>query len=243
MRQTVRLDAESSPPGVPLRDRLARGPTRAEGALPGRRARPARDLRDAVRRRRAPDALLDAPRPRAVRGPRPPLRRPLRARLRRRPAVRRDLRLVRPRNRDAHDASCARRGGPTPKPTSATTSSPSRSTPIAAAGRRPASPRRPCASTRRCCSATGGRAALLVLHRHPGLLVDTVKRAEDGDELIVRLYEAHGGRGTARLRVGVPFTEAWFTNLLEDRLGPPRSTATRSSIPFRPFEIVTLRLR
>ena len=31
----------------------------------------------------------------------------------------------------------------------------------------------------------------------PGLLVDTVKRAEDGDELIVRLYEAHGGRGSA----------------------------------------------
>ena len=27
----------------------------------------------------------------------------------------------------------------------------------------------------------------------PGLFVDTVKRAEDGDELIVRLYEAHGG--------------------------------------------------
>ena len=46
--------------------------------------------------------------------------------------------------------------------------------------------------------------------------------------MIVRLYEAHGGRGTARLRVGVPFGEAWFTNLLEDRLARRRSTATRS---------------
>ena len=35
------------------------------------------------------------------------------------------------------------------------------------------------------------------------LMVDTVKPAEDGDGLIVRLYEAHGGRGVARLRVGV----------------------------------------
>ena len=51
-------------------------------------------------------------------------------------------------------------------------------------------------------------------------MVDTVKPAEDGDGLIVRLYEAHGGRGVARLRVGVPFAEAWFANLLEDRLGP-----------------------
>ena len=43
---------------VPLRDRLAGGPAGAEGALPGRRARAAGDVRDAVRRRRAPDALL-----------------------------------------------------------------------------------------------------------------------------------------------------------------------------------------
>src|SRR3954454_10878139 len=40
----------------------------------------------------------------------------------------------------------------------------------------------------------------------PNLVLDTVKRAEDSDALVVRLYEAHGARGTARLRVGVPFT-------------------------------------
>ena len=90
-------------PRVPLRDRLARGPPRAEGPLPGRRPRAPCDLRDAVRRRRAPDALLDAPRPRPVRGPRPSLRRPLRARLRRRAALGCDLRLVRSRRGHAHD--------------------------------------------------------------------------------------------------------------------------------------------
>ena len=42
----------------------------------------------------------------------------------------------------------------------------------------------------------------------PNLVLDTVKRAEDSDALVVRLYEAHGARGTARLRVGVPFTDA-----------------------------------
>ncbi|MGZ4279789.1 MAG: alpha-mannosidase [Solirubrobacteraceae bacterium] len=76
----------------------------------------------------------------------------------------------------------------------------------------------------------------------PGLFVDTVKCAEDGDELIVRLYEAHGGRGTARLRVGLPFTEAWFTNLLEDRLAPAEVDGDEVVIPFRPFEIVTIAL-
>jgi alpha-mannosidase len=75
-----------------------------------------------------------------------------------------------------------------------------------------------------------------------GVFVDTVKRAEDGDALIVRLYEAHGGRGVARLRVGVPFSEAWFTNLLEDRVGAAEVDGDEVVIPYRPFEIVTVAL-
>ena len=73
-------------------------------------------------------------------------------------------------------------------------------------------------------------------------MVDTVKPAEDGDGLIVRLYEAHGARGMARLRVGVPFGEAWFANLLEDRLAPAEVEGDEVVIPFRPFEIVTVAL-
>jgi alpha-mannosidase len=76
----------------------------------------------------------------------------------------------------------------------------------------------------------------------PGLLVDTVKPAEDGDALIVRLYEAHGGRGTARLCVGVPFGEAWFANMLEDRLADAHVDGAEVTIPYRPFEIVTVAL-
>jgi alpha-mannosidase len=75
-----------------------------------------------------------------------------------------------------------------------------------------------------------------------GVFIDTVKRAEDSDDLIVRLYEGHGGRGVARLRVGLPFTEAWFTNLLEDRLSGAEVDGDEVVIPFRPFEIVTLAL-
>jgi alpha-mannosidase len=76
----------------------------------------------------------------------------------------------------------------------------------------------------------------------PGVFIDTVKRAEDGDDLIVRLYEGHGGRGVARLRVGLPFTEAWFTNLLEDRLSEAEVDGDQVVVPLRPFEIVSLAL-
>ena len=33
------------------------------------------------------------------------------------------------------------------------------------------------------------------------LMLDTIKRAEDSDALVLRLYEAHGARGTARVRL------------------------------------------
>ena len=50
----------------------------------------------------------------------------------------------------------------------------------------------------------------------PNLVLDTIKRAEDSDALVLRLYEAHGGRGRARLRVAAPFSSARRANVLED---------------------------
>jgi alpha-mannosidase len=73
-----------------------------------------------------------------------------------------------------------------------------------------------------------------------GLVLDTIKLAEDGDGLVLRLYEANGGRGVARVRLGVPFARAWFTNLLEDQGEPARLENDAIVVPYRPYEIVTL---
>src|SRR4029079_2107957 len=86
---------------VPRRGRLAREPHAPQGLLPARRARREGDVRDAVRVRRAADALLDELGPGALRGSRAPLRRPLRARLRRRAPERLQVRLQLLRNRAA----------------------------------------------------------------------------------------------------------------------------------------------
>src|SRR4051794_23162736 len=53
----------------------------------------------------------------------------------------------------------------------------------------------------------------------PNLVLDTVKRAEDSDGLVLRLYEAHGARGRGRIRVGLPCTRAACANLLEGEAG------------------------
>jgi alpha-mannosidase len=74
------------------------------------------------------------------------------------------------------------------------------------------------------------------------IVVETIKRAEDGNGLIVRLYESQRRRGQARLQLGFKPGSAWRTNLLEENqeeLTPDGNTLTLS---VRPYEIVTLRL-
>ena len=74
------------------------------------------------------------------------------------------------------------------------------------------------------------------------IIVETIKCAEDGNGLIVRLYESQRRRGQARLHLGFELSSAWRTNLLEENqteLTPDGNTLTLS---IRPYEIVTLRL-
>ncbi len=87
---------------------------------------------------------------------------------------------------------------------------------------------------------TGSAVAPLVAVE--GAIIDTVKLAEDrSGDVIVRLYEATGGRSTATLRGD--FTRATLTNILEEvdtALGTSSEGVWR--LPLRPFELVTLRL-
>lgn len=78
---------------------------------------------------------------------------------------------------------------------------------------------------------------------HPSLVLDTVKKAEDSDDLIVRLYESRGTRGAAELVSGLPVTGAERVNLLEERAGACAVRGGRVKLEFRPFEIISLRLR
>jgi alpha-mannosidase len=69
------------------------------------------------------------------------------------------------------------------------------------------------------------------------------KRSEDGEAVILRLYEPHGARGPARLRFPGGLKGAEKTNLLEDRGGTPVEVEGGGiDLEVRPFEVVTLRL-
>jgi alpha-mannosidase len=75
------------------------------------------------------------------------------------------------------------------------------------------------------------------------LVLDTIKRAEDSDELVLRLYEAHGGRGVARVRLAVPTSSALRANLLEDGGDALEFDDGAIVVPYRPHEIVTVKVR
>jgi alpha-mannosidase len=77
----------------------------------------------------------------------------------------------------------------------------------------------------------------------PDLVIDTIKKAQDEDALIVRLYECHGARGVTSLRLETPVKSARFCNLLEDDGPVAKVRGGRIEIPYRPFEIISLKVR
>jgi alpha-mannosidase len=76
----------------------------------------------------------------------------------------------------------------------------------------------------------------------PNLVLDTIKRAEDSDALVLRLYEAHGARGVARVRLGVPFDSAVRANALEDDGEALEVEGGEILLPYRPHQIITVKV-
>ena len=77
----------------------------------------------------------------------------------------------------------------------------------------------------------------------PNLVLDTIKRAEGSDALLLRLYEGHGARGTARLSLAAPFAEARRATLLEEPGTPLAVEGSAIVVPYGPHEIVTVSCR
>ncbi|HEU5330661.1 MAG TPA: alpha-mannosidase [Thermomicrobiales bacterium] len=83
----------------------------------------------------------------------------------------------------------------------------------------------------------------LVTCDRPGLVIDTIKPALDGQGVILRLYEAHGTRGPATLRFAHPISAAETCTLLEERAGAvAQPDATTLRLTVRPYELLTLRV-
>ncbi|MFA9478115.1 alpha-mannosidase [Phycisphaerales bacterium AB-hyl4] len=76
----------------------------------------------------------------------------------------------------------------------------------------------------------------------PGVVIDTVKLAEDGDGIVLRLYEIRGGRGEANLVFDRPVSHVEETDLLE-RTTQTHEATGRVRLRFTPFQIRTVKVR
>jgi len=78
----------------------------------------------------------------------------------------------------------------------------------------------------------------------PNVLVVTIKRAEDGQGVIVRLIETDGKQGTATLTLpALAVEKAWQTNIVEENQAELEHTDHSVTMPVRSFGISTVRLQ
>jgi alpha-mannosidase len=74
------------------------------------------------------------------------------------------------------------------------------------------------------------------------VIIETVKPAEDGKGIIVRMYETHGTNVKTILRSGTEVNNASRTNLMEEHISDILAESNFVNLVFEPFEIVTIRL-
>jgi alpha-mannosidase len=82
----------------------------------------------------------------------------------------------------------------------------------------------------------------------PNLIIETIKKAEDDDALIVRFFETYGQRGPASLTFARPVQSAVEVNLMEEETPETQAqtlsvAGSRVAFTYTPYEIKTLKVR
>ena len=73
------------------------------------------------------------------------------------------------------------------------------------------------------------------------VFIEAIKRAEKEHAIIVRLYEGHNTRGLVTLTTTLPVKRAFLTDLLETNVYDLPLSGGEVTLPFQPFEIITVK--
>jgi alpha-mannosidase len=99
-----------------------------------------------------------------------------------------------------------------------------------------------CAEVGNGAGCGGAMTAFAAINR-PNVIVDTIKGAEDGNGLIVRVYESQGARCEAELTFGFELADATECNLMEDDEHAVSVDGGKLRFYIKPYEIKTILLR
>ena len=76
-----------------------------------------------------------------------------------------------------------------------------------------------------------------------GVVLEAVKRADDGDGVIVRLSERHQARVRTELRLPRPISQAWSASIMEEKEAELPVVDGAVQLELAPYEVLTMRLR
>lgn len=93
------------------------------------------------------------------------------------------------------------------------------------------------------CDAKGKLPQPFVRLEGKGAVVEAVKPAEDGEGIVVRLYECFGGRRTVRVTPGFVFERAEVVNILEEPVENISISEGAVELTLRPYQILSLKFR
>ena len=80
----------------------------------------------------------------------------------------------------------------------------------------------------------------VVSHKHRNIMIESVKKAEDSDGTIIRLYEFENTKTNARLQLGTKAKKVWRCNLMEEKEALLAENTDVVNCPVDPFGIETL---
>ena len=76
----------------------------------------------------------------------------------------------------------------------------------------------------------------------PNVVIETVKKAEDGKGIVVRMYESENSYTKAKVKVAGEYGKAFVCNLLEEEEQEAPVQAGEIAVTLKPYEVVTLKL-
>lgn len=82
---------------------------------------------------------------------------------------------------------------------------------------------------------------LIVESNKTNISIDSIKKTEENDNIIIRLHEAHGNLTDTALHVGFSALHVWECDLLENEQKEHKITKSKILLKFKPFEIKTLK--
>lgn len=77
---------------------------------------------------------------------------------------------------------------------------------------------------------------------HDNVVIETIKQAECGDGIVIRMYESENAYTKTKLTVGVPFEKAYICNLLEETESEASVNGNEIEVVLKPYEVVTVKL-